>query len=765
MVDQIVEAAGASLFQYQDGSGYDAVTGIWADESGNGRAMSPNGANFPAATTLNGRSAVEWGLSVDMRLRSDAPNSDYTVLHDGTADVYIYSIIEPDFAQGSGDFFTNAAGTTSNGWRCGMTSTTNIFANLNKGAAPVSMAAGAGPATGLCLVEFWQDGVEGGANLYNADQSGDVDVQTLMTPLSTSDPTAPLYMGGYTGGSSATRFGGKQSALIILVDPTDDQKRDVENLIRDGYLSLDIGIDDAAVAWYGYENLGSEAGGAMLDLSYSNPDRVIYGIDLEDTTNKGSVRAPATVGQGYDQELTVSFWYKYGGPDSNARMVCKNANDENTWATPWLDFAVVPTSGNDGFISVVRGKSNVEVDTGALVVGQWYHITVVADAAGVYFYVDGLLSNQVFDSGTITKNTDGPWWIGSFRTLQDSGAADEVGFGEYRAVRVFYSAKDATWVANDYNRGVPGETAPVALEGSWAASSYSGTTLSDLSGNGRDIETTSALTVTEQAGHDAIETSSSHANFSLPRGSVEDMTFVFAFQFKQSGGKRTILGGGLAHYLKIDTSSNVGRLLLKAGVLHSEQAIDTDLVDGDWAAIGVSFSGNSVDVNVYNLTDDTQNAFKYIAGCDPFSSVRLFSGFIGEHLDSYVWAVRYVDRHLNDDLLGELVQKMADDYPPAAAAGIVTDMEEYPTPGSPTGAYFGASAGSYTITQGTHFTTDGSGTGLVIDVECDGTGITFTAVNDGGTGHAIGDQITGSGAQPWGGSELLAYTLDVLTVS
>lgn len=80
------------------------------------------------------------------------------------------------------------------------------------------------------------------------------------------------------------------------------------------------------------------------------------------------------------------------------------------------------------------------------------------------------------------------------------------------------------------------------------------------------------------------------------------------------------------------------------------------------------------------------------------------------------------------------------------------------------GDFTGVGDGNYTATQGTEFTSSGSGTGAILSVTISSTVITaIAAITNGGAGHLVGDVFTITELNSVGATSNAILTIDKTT--
>ena len=231
-IDDIIDAAGPSLYQFNDASTYDAA--VWPDSSGNGRTMLDVDQS-PTTTTLFGRPALNFeGNSSIQRLQATAPATDYQPFADQSARGIIYVVAKDDGVKGTGDIINTALGASWTGYRVLMPAANTTTAQSYNGSGSVASPSVSGISTGGFL-KIQQGNGASQSLTYEGDAGNDVSSTTTDgTPYAAATQT--LSIGGYPNTNQSLQFAGDISAVILLLNPTPEQEAAVEVVLRREYL-------------------------------------------------------------------------------------------------------------------------------------------------------------------------------------------------------------------------------------------------------------------------------------------------------------------------------------------------------------------------------------------------------------------------------------------------------------------------------------------------------------------------------------------------
>ena len=253
--EAIIAAAGASLYQFQDGHAYTESASVltWTDLSGNGRHMAAaSAAASPTPTTDALMGDVLDFDGVDDLLTSVAAASDYTLLHDGSVRA-IFQVSTQNTL--SCQIYATADNASKNGIRTGFFASSPSIGSANvfklAGTAANDLTPTNVPASQPILT--CETVMGGDLSLAAIDEDGvfySTAPQTLATP-DAGVPFSTLVLGANVGGGS--KCNGPMATFIILDNPTMDQLRNVCGIIQEYKLQstpeliFDLDVDNATV--------------------------------------------------------------------------------------------------------------------------------------------------------------------------------------------------------------------------------------------------------------------------------------------------------------------------------------------------------------------------------------------------------------------------------------------------------------------------------------------------------------------------------------
>jgi hypothetical protein len=361
-IDDIIDAAGPSLFQFNDASTYDDGTGSWPDSSGNGREMTPqSGAVAPGTSTLNGRPAVQFGAS--NRLTSVAAAADYLPLINRAGRAVIYMVLDMDDSVGQDMYLFNMGSSGSGMWNgyVDVSSSERAFTLLrdNTGGVATNIGLGGiGVPTGI-RNQFLKVSADTEADMVSVSNEGN----TSRNPAALSG-TAPaslastLVLGGLNTGSLSFPMSGPVSAFIILLDPTEEQENAVEVVLRREYLKqpsvlVDI-VEAAGSSLYQFNDaeVYNEGTGDWLDTSINGRDMIPQTTAPGTTTLNGRPALQFNaleIMKSVAPQADYALFHNAAG-DCRVYMVC-DFEDTGTFSAP---FATNPATGNGGVRSLIR---------------------------------------------------------------------------------------------------------------------------------------------------------------------------------------------------------------------------------------------------------------------------------------------------------------------------------------------------------------------------------------------------------------------------
>ena len=253
--EAVIAAAGASLYQFQDGHAYTEAAGVltWTDLSGNGRHMSAvTVARSPTPSTdpLMG-DVLDFDGSSDY-LTSVVPKAEYTLLHDGSNRAIFHVSTQNSL---SAFPYATADNALKPGIRTGaFASSPSVWsANVYKtsGTAASDQTTTDVP-TGQPILTC-ETVLSSSLSVTAIDENG-VYYSTGPATVTSPDLIAPdndLHLGSNAGGGS--RCTGPIACFIILDDPTMDQVGEICALIQqhklgfEAELILDLDVDNATV--------------------------------------------------------------------------------------------------------------------------------------------------------------------------------------------------------------------------------------------------------------------------------------------------------------------------------------------------------------------------------------------------------------------------------------------------------------------------------------------------------------------------------------
>ena len=240
-IDLLIDAAGASLYQLNDALEVEDLGGgliRLPDLSGNGRTFSSTtSAGTPTSSVDPTLGAVLEFDGVNNGLESDAPDSDYTILHSAVEDLHCFWIGRIDGVGVNQTLYANSNGSTRQGVRAYVDTSGNdrqIIYNGQSGQVVSSLVVAAGVGASL----FEGSLAPAGAEIRNTDTDGvtsDSNGTVANTP-STDAPTFSLFLGVNRNGFQPLE--GAVAGFLILRNPTAQQLTDVREVIRVEYLGL-----------------------------------------------------------------------------------------------------------------------------------------------------------------------------------------------------------------------------------------------------------------------------------------------------------------------------------------------------------------------------------------------------------------------------------------------------------------------------------------------------------------------------------------------
>ena len=160
--------------------------------------------------------------------------------------------------------------------------------------------------------------------------------------------------------------------------------------------------------------------------------------------------------------VTISIWVRPHWAISGHGVYFGKAHAASAWADPYISLDIYHFT--DGYLRVganISGTGQTIVANTALAtlahvnIGEWAHVGATYDGTTVRMYKNGALVGTGAHSGTISWNTDGPWFIGSAYT---SSYHNHGTGGQFRGARVANVVRSQTWFKDVYAYGI-GEAA------------------------------------------------------------------------------------------------------------------------------------------------------------------------------------------------------------------------------------------------------------------------------------------------------------------
>ena len=178
----------------------------------------------------------------------------------------------------------------------------------------------------------------------------------------------------------------------------------------------------------------------------------------------------------FDGDLSVSVWVKADDFDNNVAAVVDMHDGDNGYSI------AKKTVVNQLSFVVGDGSDKVEVTTGTLSTGVWYHIVGTNDGTDSKIYVNGNLANSVAQGPVDASSRD--LYIGKNFSGNETSFWD----GNIDEVAVWNDSLSASEVAEIYNLGQgldvsvgSGDyTSAANLKGYWNFNTGSGTNIKDL---------------------------------------------------------------------------------------------------------------------------------------------------------------------------------------------------------------------------------------------------------------------------------------------
>ena len=230
----------------------------------------------------------------------------------------------------------------------------------------------------------------------------------------------------------------------------------------------------------------TRGGGKPIDTE------IYYGLDFDGLTNEvttdfsGSGATPLN--------RTYSFWIKSTHTARNYSVFGYGSNKRGTFTPNFSNGRVLMWNGNSWY--------TYWDDTSAQDDGEWHHWMVYNDVETIVdskLYVDGTLQNveRNVTSGTVSNllTYTQPLTIGAYKNNSTNTGHHFEGSITNFAV---YSGDKTSNASTHYNAGIPYDvTNEDDLQGYWKMNEGSGTTVTDLSGEGNDgtIDGASWITV------------------------------------------------------------------------------------------------------------------------------------------------------------------------------------------------------------------------------------------------------------------------------
>ena len=328
------------------------------------------------------------------------------------------------------------------------------------------------------------------------------------------------------------------------------------------YRPADLTLNSDAInnSCVGFWPLTDGSGSTAVDVSTGGNDATALGTLSHVATSIGTAMEFDGASNGlevaYDasqqpSEITVSCWFNADDLSTDMKLVSKT--ESGGWQ---LGFNSPGDTGNLSFlVRVGASYYYASKATSGLGTGQWYHVVGTYDGSNVRLYIDGVLEDTTAASGTISYTFNNSLGISS-EPGQGSGNNASFGFdGNIQNVRIFSSALTAAQVKQLYTRPWTGtnfdtealwlsppasptlSTASQAtsimadIEGWWVMTDGSGTTLTDISGNGRDATLNGTNTwETETLGTaNRFDNTSSRTSHAATANTQPDLTSGYTF--------------------------------------------------------------------------------------------------------------------------------------------------------------------------------------------------------------------------------------------
>ena len=312
-IDEIIAVAGASLFQYQDGSTYDDATGNWPDSSGNSRELNTaSGGTDPAKGNLNGRPAVQFDTNT--RMDASTAASVYAPLLDRTRRVVAYIVCDMDDAAGADMTLFNMGASSGSGrfWvNVNWGSSERVFTQLNDNTGGVARSFGIGAissSTGVRnMVHKAFADTDASAELWSDEGNGTTAFGGALAGPAPASLSGTLVLGGLSDASFSQPMDGPVSAFIILENPTAEQEAAVETVLRERYLGQGNILSLGPAAWFQPADI-VESGGSVTDWNdSSNWNQVVSTPSSPSYVASGINGLPAIQGDGTESVLVSSL--------------------------------------------------------------------------------------------------------------------------------------------------------------------------------------------------------------------------------------------------------------------------------------------------------------------------------------------------------------------------------------------------------------------------------------------------------------------------
>jgi len=235
------------------------------------------------------------------------------------------------------------------------------------------------------------------------------------------------------------------------------------------------------------------------------------------------------LGLGSGNKLTVMAWVKWNASSPAGNWANIITLNRNTASGDQGQFWFQHNSSNTRFEFAVQNASGSRVfvqNNTDLVIGQWYHIAGTYDGANVKLYVNGVFQNQTALTGNIAAyQSDYRFQIGRWAF---SGNSYRYFNGLIDEVSVWNVALTQTQIQSMMCSKLSGTES--GLKYYTRFSEASGTSITDLSGNGRTGTNNSASIVTSGAPvGDASIYASGVSSLSLRHNTTNDSIYVNGF--------------------------------------------------------------------------------------------------------------------------------------------------------------------------------------------------------------------------------------------